>query len=106
MAINPKLALVGLSKMASTPEINFIELFLRFIIGIAIAFYADATDYPDLLRVIGIFLSISALIIISVPRKWHANYAQWWAKRIPAWFVRTAAPISFFAGAFLIKSIL
>ena len=88
MAVNPKLALRGLSKMASTNLINYTEITLRLIAGLALWRFAAQSDYPDILRAAGIFIAVTSGMLYLTPREWHAGYARWWATKLPPMLVR------------------
>ena len=101
MLTRPRLALDGLRKMASTATINIVELCLRFFVGVAFILYANRAPYPQAFQIIGWFLAVTAILILLIPRQWHARYAVWWADKLPEWLVRALSPVSFTAGGYL-----
>ncbi len=106
MLAAPQTALRYLGKMASTDLINYSELTLRLIAGLALWRYAEFSKAPEILRVAGIFFVITSIILIVVPRKWHAAYAVWWSKKLSPAMVRLSAPFSLAAGGLLIYAVI
>lgn len=104
-AVAPKAALWFLGKMASTQLINVTELTLRLIAGLALFFAAPQSLFPELFRIVGGFMAATSVILLMVPRRWHARYAQWWSKTLSPLAVRLLAPVSFAAGTFLIYAV-
>jgi uncharacterized membrane protein SirB2 len=102
MVFNPQVALGYLGKMASTNLINYSELTLRLIAGMALWRYSEFSKAPEVLNIIGLFLAVTAVILFLVPRKWHAAYSVWWSKKLTPVMVRLSAPLSLVAGIFLI----
>lgn len=102
MFVKPQTAISYIGKFASTNLINYSELIIRLIVGIAFIVYADFSRYPKVFQVIGWFLTVSAIIIMVLPRRWHASYAKYWSEKLPPVFMRIAAPFSLLAGALLV----
>ena len=98
----PERAIQALSRFGSTPLIHFGELSLRAVIGLILVVGASATRHPLAVTVIGGFLTASALVLMLLPRRWHARYSGWWAARIPVGAVRLLAPVSLLAGVALV----
>ncbi len=63
---------------------------------------AAGSRYPLAVMVIGGFLIVSAVILLVLPRRWHAAYSTYWASRIPVPAVRLIAPLSWVMGGALI----
>lgn len=105
MAFKPQAALAALGKMGSTNAIHFGELGLRLAGGIVVAFAAAGSRFPAILTLIGWFVVVSSIVLMTLPRPWHAAYSSWWAKRIPPLAVRLLAPFSILAGGALIYSV-
>lgn len=106
MAVAPRRALSALRAMGGTPQVHFGEMALRTAIGLALVVAAPVSRFPTAVAVIGAFLIVSALVLMLLPRRWHAAYSRWWADRIPVLAVRLIAPASILAGAALIACIL
>ncbi len=105
MLASPQTALQYLGKMASTNLINYSEISLRMISGIALVLYAELSKFPEVFRIFGFFLAGTSAVLFLVPRKWHAHYASYWSNRLSAPFVRIFAPFSLALGIFLIYAI-
>lgn len=105
MAAKPRVALRYLGKAASTYFINYAEITLRLIAGLALALYAEFSKFPEIFRIFGWFVVATSGILYFVPRAWHARYARWWTEKLTAPIVRLFAPVSIAAGAFLIYGV-
>ena len=105
MALRPRSAISALSKMGGSPSVHFGELTIRLLIGVALMGAAPESRAPDVLWVIGGFLVLSAVVLMILPRRWHAAYSAWWAARIPVGAVRLIALLSALAGSALIWSL-
>ena len=102
MIAAPQRSLAALARMGGTPLVHFGEMGLRTAAGAVMWLAAPATKFPLAIAVIGGFLIVSAVVLMLLPRRWHAAYSNWWAARIPAWAVRILAPLSLVAGGVLI----
>ena len=102
MLIQPRQALVVLGQMGGSPRVHIGEMAVRILAGIAMVFAAAASRFPLVVAVIGSFLIISALVLLLLPRRWHAAYSTWWSIRIPVAAVRLMAPVSWAMGGALI----
>lgn len=102
MLIQPRQALAALGQMGGTPTVHIGEMAVRILAGTAMVFAAPASRFPVAISVIGGFLIISALVLLLVPRRWHAAYSTWWSRHIPVAAVRLIAPISWAMGGALI----
>jgi hypothetical protein len=91
--------------MGSTNVIHYTELGLRLLGGVALTIAAAASRFPAVLTPIGWFVILSSIVLLLLPRRWHAMYATWWAQRISPLAVRLIAPISLVVGGALIYSV-
>lgn len=105
MLTKPKTALRLLSKAASTNLINYGEITLRLIAGVALIISAASSKAPGILHVAGIFIAGSSLVLYFVPRTWHAKYALWWSERLEPQVVRLLTPFSLAVGLWLIYAV-
>ena len=101
--LRPRQALKGLSKFSSTALINYTELIIRLCVGLAFIARAPLSDSPQIFKILGVFLALSAVIIMLIPRTWHAKYSVYWSKTIPPWAVRLLAPISIIMGVLVMR---
>ncbi len=102
MLVRPRQALVALSRMGGSPGVHIGEMAVRILVGAAMVLAAAGSRYPLAVMVIGGFLIVSAVILLVLPRRWHAGYSTWWASRIPVPAVRLIAPLSWVMGGALI----
>jgi hypothetical protein len=105
MLIRPSQALGALGQMGGSPTVHVGEMAVRILAGIAMVFAAAGSRFPFAIGVIGSFLIVSALVLLLLPRRWHAAYSTWWSRRIPAAAVRLFAPMSWAMGGALIWSV-
>lgn len=101
MVMAPQRALDVLAMMGRTPLIHFGEMTIRIMAGVVFILAAAATRHPAAINLIGVFLIVSALALMLLPRRWHVAYSTWWAARIPVWAVRLIGPISVGLGGLL-----
>lgn len=102
MLVRPKTALAALGRMGGSAAIHIGEMAVRIIVGGALVIAADASRYPAIITVLGGFLIASAVVLLILPRRWHAAYSTWWAGRIPEAAVRLIGPVSWLMGGALI----
>jgi hypothetical protein len=102
MALRPLRALHILSLTATSHRVNLSEQVPRLIAGAAMVIRAEASQFPQLFEVAGVFIATSSLVLMVIPLAWHNGYAVWWAKRIPPRAVRVIAPFSMASGAALV----
>ena len=98
----PEIALRYLGKFASTNLINYTEITLRMIAGIAFVLFAPDSKFPLILESFGWILVVTSAILYLVPRKWHSAYAVYWSEKLTPLMLRIVSPISLAAGIFLI----
>jgi hypothetical protein len=106
MFVSPQSAIRYVGKAASTNLINYSELTLRGIWGIALMSFAEFSKFPQILGVFGVFILVTTAILFLVPRKWHARYAMWCSNNLTAPLVRFLSPLSLAFGVFLIYAVL
>ena len=105
MFASPQTARRCLSKAASTNFINYSEITLCGIWGIALVLYAELSKFPEFFRIFGIFVVVTTAVLFFIPRKWHARYAVWWSNKFTAPYMRIASPFSLAFGIFLIYAV-
>lgn len=102
MLVRPRQALLALSRMGGSPSVHIGEMAVRILAGAAMLLAAAGSRYPLAVLGIGGFLIVSAVVLLVLPRRWHAAYSTWWASRIPVPAVRLIAPLSWVMGGALI----
>ncbi len=105
MLFRPGKALEVLARMGSTARIHYSELGIRFVAGASMISAAPVSRAPEILGPIGWFVAGSSIILMLLPRAWHAGYSSWWANRIPRFVVCALAPLSIFAGVLLVHTV-
>ena len=98
----PQIALKYLAKFASTNMINYGEITLRMIAGVAFVQFAPHSKFPLSFQSFGWILIVTSAILYLVPRKWHSAYAVYWSDNLTPLMVRLVSPLSLVAGVFLI----
>jgi len=106
MLIQPRQALAALGQLGGTATVHIGEMAVRILAGAAMAFAAPASRFPVAISVIGGFLIVSALLLLLLPRRWHAAYSTWWSRHIPVAAVRLIGPMSWAMGAALIWTVI
>ncbi len=102
MWARPQNCLSWLSKFASTWQINVTEMSLRGAVGLSFLVRSPSSKAPELFEIGGWFIFVTSIMLLIVPRRWHAAYAVWWSKKLPTSFVRAMAPLTAAAGLTLI----
>ncbi len=105
MLFNPEKALATLRKAGSTNFINYAEITFRLIPAIALVIYAPYSRYPEILKLFGLFMIATSIVLYFVPRKYHHAYSMKWAGILKQMNVRFIAPIAFIFGAAIIYSV-
>jgi hypothetical protein len=102
MLFAPKKANDYLIKFGSTNFINYTELAIRTIIGIALIIAADISKFPDIFKIAGWFMVITALILCCVPRQIHHNFSVKAAEILKPFYFQIISPFSFLFGVLII----
>lgn len=105
MLARPHVALRYLARAASTDLINYGEITLRMIAGLALVACADLSRFPQAFRVAGWVIAATSAVLLFVPRRWHALYAVWWSEKLTPGWVRVAAPFSLGVGILVIYAV-
>ena len=106
MLFAPSKARSVLRKAGSTNIINYTEISLRMLPGIALVLYAHLSIFPLLLTILGWFILATSFILFFVPRRIHHNYSLTCAEIIKPLYFRFISPLAFAFGAFLIYAVL
>ncbi len=105
MLFNPNKARVLLKKFASTNFINYTEITLRLVVGIAFVLYSDFGKWPEIFNFFGWFMSITALILYLVPRRLHNSFSIKSADIIKPFYFRLISPFAFLFGSLIIYNV-
>lgn len=105
MLFKPNKARFLLREFASTNFINYTEITIRLFVGIAFILYSDLAKSPEIFRIFGWFMLITALILYFVPRKLHHNFSTKSADIIKPYYFRLIAPFAFVFGGLIIYNV-
>ena len=106
MLFAPKKANDYLRKFGSTNFINYTELLIRMLIGIAIILVADVSKNPFIFNIFGWFMVVTALILCCVPRRIHHSFSVNAAETLKPLYFQLISPFSFLFGAMVIYAVL
>jgi len=106
MFVKPLRAKNIISKAGSTNFINYTELGLRGIWAIAILLYAPLSKYPFFFELFGIMLGVTTVILLLIPRTWHAGFSVWSSSKLTVPLLRLSAPFAIGFAVFLIYAVL
>ncbi len=102
MFFNPLKAKETIGKAGSTYLINYSELGIRLIIGIAFVLSSKIALYELQFKIVGYFLIVSALILMGVPIKKHNKFSKNAADKLKPVYLKFCAPFSLFFGIVLL----
>jgi hypothetical protein len=77
IAIKPLLAERFLRAFASSARAHYVEQALRLIAGGATVIFAPSMWYPDLFRLFGWLIVVTAAMLLLLPWRWHYEFAKW-----------------------------
>ncbi|WP_130734632.1 hypothetical protein [Flavobacterium sp. J27] len=83
-----------ISKAGSTYFINYLELSIRLLVGVAFVLSSTLTKYAIQFKIVGYFLIISALILMFVPIKKHNEFSRNAAHKLRPVYLKIGAPFS------------
>src|SRR5688572_17752060 len=95
MLFAPEKARATLRKAGSTNLINYGEITLRLIPGVAMIVYANYSGYPDVLRIFGWFIVVTCIVLYIIPRQWHHGYSLKSADILKPLYFRLVSPLAF-----------
>lgn len=95
-----------LQKAGSTTFINYTELAIRMIPGLAFLVYAESSKFSIAFQIIGWFILISSLILMIVPRKLHHKFSTSAADILKPLYFQFISPFSILIGILIISSVL
>lgn len=106
MLLTPKKARETLQLAGSTNVINYTEITIRFLIALALIFYADFSKIPEAFSILGWFMLITSLILYGVPRKLHHQFSLKSAEKLKPLYFQWISPFAFVFGGFIIYNTL
>jgi|JI8StandDraft_2_1071088.scaffolds.fasta_scaffold231880_1 hypothetical protein len=102
MLFAPEKARAALRKAGSTNLINYGEITLRLIPGIAFILYSDYSRYPDVFNIFGWFMVGTCIILYLIPRTWHHAYSVKSAELLKPLYFQVLSPLAWLFGATLL----
>lgn len=100
----PQKAKEIIGKAGSTYLINYTELGIRLVIGIAFVLSSKIAIYELQFKIIGYFLIVSALVLMCVPIKKHNQFSRNAADKLKPIYLKICAPFSLVFGIILLLS--
>lgn len=105
MFFKPEKVRTIIGKAGSTYLINYTELGIRLIIGIAFLISSLFSIYELQFKITGYFLMISALLLMLVPIKMHNNFAKNAAEKLKTIYLKICAPFAILFGFLVLYAI-
>ncbi len=105
MAFRPQKARSILRKAGSTPFINYAELSIRTIPGIAFIVYADNSQFSVVFQLAGWFILISSLVLMLIPRRLHHQFSTSSAEILKPLYFQMISPFSLLIGGLIIYTV-
>ena len=76
IAITPQLAERFLRSFASSGRAHYTEQALRLIAGGGLVIFAPSMWYPDLFKLFGWLIVVTAVALLLLPWRWHYEFAK------------------------------
>jgi len=77
IATKPSLAERFLRSFASSARAHYTEQGLRLLVGAAIVNFASSMWYPELFKLFGWLIVVTAVGLLLVPWRWHHKFGMW-----------------------------
>jgi uncharacterized membrane protein YfcA len=106
MLFAPQKARATLRKAGSTNLINYTEITVRLVIGVAIVLCADVSRVPLVFTIFGWFIIVTSLMLLLVPRKLHHAFSMRSADILKPFYFQIIAPFAFLFGGSIIYNLL
>lgn len=105
MLFRPRLSRDILRKFASTNLINYTEITIRLVVGVSLILVSDLCKSPIAFKLLGWFMSITAIILFIVPRNLHHKFSTKSAEILKPMYVRTISPFALLFGGLIIYNL-
>ena len=105
MIFNPEKTKEIISKAGSTYLINYTELGIRLILGMAFYCISLMSIYKFYFKSIGIFLIVTSLLLMCLPINLHNKFSRNAANKLKPIYLKIVAPFSIFFGVLLLFAI-
>ncbi len=94
-----------LTGFASSARAHYTEQVLRLIAGSAIVIFAVEMRFPDLFRIFGWLIVVTASGLLLIPWRWHHQFGKW-AIPLAIRHIKLYALGAFVLGAFMLYAVL
>lgn len=102
MIFKPEKTKVIIGKAGSTYLINYLELGIRLLVGVAFFYIASFSIYTFYFKIIGMFLIISSLLLMCLPIKLHNKFSRKAAEQLKPLHLKFFGLISILIGILLL----
>lgn len=102
MFFKPEKVRVLIGKAGSTYLINYTELGIRFLVGIAFLVSSLFSLYEIEFKIVGYFLIVSAIILMLFPIRMHNALARQFVKILKPIYLKFFAPLAIITGLLLL----
>ena len=97
--------LVGVLRRAwATPRGKWLAAGFRLLFGVALLGAAAASDFPTVLRVLGVVSLLAAVAVLALSYEGELALVEWWARR-PAAELRAWSAVALAFGVFVIAAV-
>ena len=103
IAATPSAAERFLKSFASSAMAHYTEQGLRLLVGAALVNFASSMWYPDLFRLFGWLIVVTAIGLLLIPWQWHHQFSTWVMPMVIR-HMRLFALGAFALGAFILYS--
>ena len=73
----PRLAERFLNSFASSARAHYAEQVLRLLVGASMVVFSPEMWQPDLFRIVGWLIVVTAIGLLCIPWQWHHRFAKW-----------------------------
>ncbi len=105
MLFNPIKVRNILRKAGSTNLINYTEITLRLIPGIALIVCSELSKIPIAFKIFGWIILITSLILYIVPRKIHHKFSIKSTDLLTSFYLQLISPFAFLFGGLIIYNV-
>lgn len=99
--VRPLGARAAIGRFASSHRVNLVEQLGRGCAGAALIVRAPQSLAPEVFTIAGWAIVASSIALLVIPLRWHAGYAQFWSRSLPAFVVRLLGIVALALAALL-----
>ena len=93
-----------LNSFASSARAHYIEQALRLIGGVAFIVFAPQMQFPDVFRIFGWLVGLTAAGLFLIPWRWHRRFGEW-AIPLAIKYMKLYALGAFALGVFILYAV-